>query len=76
MLKNITAFLAIATVGAIAGAADAQILASDSFDYVGALTDNGWAAHSGAGNKVIMADGAIATLEQSGGDSQPADGVT
>ena len=70
MLKNITAFLAIATVGAIAGAADAQILASDSFDYVGALTDNGWAAHSGAGNKVIMADGAIATLEQSGGSGE------
>ncbi len=70
MLKNITAFLAIATVGAFAGAADAQILTSDSFDYVGALTDNGWVAHSGAGNKVIMANNDYARLEQSGGSGE------
>ena len=47
-----------------------QVFAFDNFDYSGALTDNGWAAHSGAGNKQIMADGAIATLEQSGGSGE------
>ena len=52
------------------GAGGGGILAFDQFDYVGALTDNGWVAHSGGGNKVIMADGSVATLEQSDGSGE------
>ena len=31
--------------------------------YTGALTANGWSAHSGAGNKIINSDGDVATLD-------------
>ncbi len=47
-----------------------QVVASDSFAYTGALTSNGWAAHSGAGNKVIMSNGTHATLDQSTGSGE------
>lgn len=48
----------------------AQVLTTDDFSYVGALTSNGWSAHSGAGNKVIMANGTYATLNQSAGSGE------
>ncbi len=63
----LTALLIVALVGSSANAA---VLASDSFSYTGALTSNGWTAHSGAGNKVIMADGSIAVLDQSSGSGE------
>jgi len=50
--------------------AQAQVYASDDFSYTGALTSNGWTAHSGAGNKVIMANGSYATLDQSTGSGE------
>ncbi len=53
-----------------ASAASAQVVASDDFSYVGALTANGWTAHSGAGNKVVMSDGSVATLDQSSGSGE------
>lgn len=61
--------IAAAVLG-VASVANAQILASDDFDYTGALTDNGWIAHSGAGNKVQMSNGMFATLDQSGGSGE------
>ena len=67
MRAIVTASLAII---ALAAQADAQVLTQDGFAYSGALTSNGWAAHSGAGNKVINANGAFATLEQSGGSGE------
>ena len=60
------AVLLVATGGVVLG----DVLTSDTFSYTGALTANGWAAHSGAGNKVIMADGSVATLDQSGGSGE------
>lgn len=50
--------------------AAAQVVASDDFSYTGALTSNGWVAHSGAGNKVIMSNGSHATLDQSSGSGE------
>ena len=55
---------------AVTSMAQAQVLASDDFSYVGALTLNGWGAHSGAGNKLVMSDGSVATLDQSGGSGE------
>lgn len=66
-LLRITSAVAVLTM---VGGADASLLNSDDFSYVGALTDNGWVAHSGAGNKVVMADGSLATLEQSEGSGE------
>ncbi|MCH7702716.1 MAG: hypothetical protein IID37_13620 [Planctomycetes bacterium] len=66
-LRIVTTGVALAT---FAGTASAGVLTIDQFDYTGALTDNGWVAHSGAGNKVIMADGVVATLEQSSGSGE------
>ena len=54
----------------LSGLTQAQVLASDDFSYTGALTANGWFAHSGAGNKQVMSDGSVATLEQSGGSGE------
>ena len=54
----------------LASMASAQVVATDDFAYVGALTANGWVPHSGAGNKVVMSDGSVATLEQSGGSGE------
>ena len=70
MKKSLFSTAIVAVLVASSGAAFGQVLTSDNFNYVGALTDNGWVAHSGAGNKVVMADGAIATLEQSGGSGE------
>jgi hypothetical protein len=67
MRAAIFAALALAT---LAGRAQSQVLASDDFSYVGALTSNGWIAHSGAGNKIIMSDGNVATLDQSTGSGE------
>lgn len=53
-----------------AGTAAAQVVASDDFVYVGDLTANGWAAHSGAGNKAIASDGSVATLDFSSGSGE------
>lgn len=50
--------------------ATGQVLASDDFSYTGDLTANGWVAHSGAGNKIVMANGSVATLDQSGGSGE------
>lgn len=55
---------------ALAGTASAQVIVSDDFSFTGALTDNGWSAHSGAGNKVVTSDGDVATLNQSGGSGE------
>lgn len=65
MTKNIVTLAAVAALSSFAGTAHAGVLASDAFNYTGALTANGWTAHSGAGNKVIMANGSYARLEQS-----------
>jgi hypothetical protein len=54
----------------ITAAAYGQVVASDSFSYTGALTANGWAAHSGAGAKVILSNGTHATLDQSAGSGE------
>ena len=54
----------------LASLTQAQVYASDDFNYSGALTANGWVAHSGAGNKVIMANGSEARLDQSGGSGE------
>lgn len=62
--------LCIATTLSLAAAASAQVVAVDSFSYTGALTDNGWAAHSGAGNRVINSDGLVATLDFQGGSGE------
>ncbi len=70
MKKSLLGIAIVTVLVASSGAAFGQVLTSDNFNYIGALTDNGWTAHSGAGNKVIMADGAIATLEQSGGSGE------
>ncbi|MFG0283143.1 MAG: PEP-CTERM sorting domain-containing protein [Phycisphaerales bacterium JB039] len=58
-----------ATALAMATAASAQVLTSDDFSYVGLLTDNGWVNHSGSA-KFIMADGAVARLDQSDGSGE------
>ncbi|MCB9877789.1 MAG: hypothetical protein H6835_09330 [Planctomycetes bacterium] len=55
---------------AIPAALSAQVVASDNFSYTGALTANGWTAHSGGGNKVIMANGSTARLEQGSGSGE------
>ena len=70
MKKSLLSIAIVTVLVVSSGAALGQVLTSDNFNYVGALTDNGWTAHSGAGNKVVMADGAIATLEQSGGSGE------
>ena len=46
--------------------AQAQVLASDDFSTPGALTTNGWTAHSGAGNKLINSDGNVASFPFAG----------
>ena len=62
--------LSLVSAVAIASTASAQIYASDNFSYNGALTSNGWLAHSGAGNKVINANGSYATLDFSSGSGE------
>lgn len=57
----------IACAAAFAGAASAQVVAVDSFSYTGALTANGWSAHSGAAARVINSDGSVVTLDFQGG---------
>lgn len=67
-MKN--SFPILAAVALLAGAASAQVVASDNFSYVGALTANGWTAHSGAGAKVVNSNGSFATLDQSAGSGE------
>jgi len=55
---------------ALASTASAQILTADDFSYTGDLTANGWAAHSGAGAKVVMSDGNVVTLDFSSGSGE------
>ena len=62
----LTTILSLTTTVATYG----QVVASDAFTYTGALTANGWAAHSGAGNKVILSNGSYATLDQSTGSGE------
>jgi len=62
-------FTALALVSAT-GLAQAQLLASDDFSIAGPITSNGWVAHSGAGNKLIMSDGNVVTLDQSSGSGE------
>lgn len=69
-MRRLLGTIAVIGVAAAASGALGSVLASDDFSYVGALTDNGWVAHSGAGNKVIMSDGSVATLDQSGGSGE------
>ena len=63
--------VAAAAFAATATVASAQVLTSDNFNYTGLLTDNGWVNHSGTA-KFIMADGAVATLDQSAGSGEDA----
>jgi len=65
-----TAVLLCVSVASMSVSASAQILASDSFSYTGALTANGWAAHSGAGAKQILSNGSVATLNQGAGSGE------
>ena len=67
-LSLLFAFFALVGLGLTN--ADASTLAGDTFSYTGALTANGWTAHSGAGAKQIMANGSTATLDQSGGSGE------
>ncbi|MEZ5966280.1 MAG: hypothetical protein R3F56_20760 [Planctomycetota bacterium] len=62
--------LSLVSVLSLASLASAQVVASDAFSYTGALTANGWVAHSGAGNKQIMSNGSYATLDQSAGSGE------
>ena len=66
-MKNI---LILASGLALATTATAQVYTSDDFSYTGDLTANGWVAHSGAGNKVIQANGSVATLDFSSGSGE------
>ncbi len=65
-----TGLLLSLSVASMSVSAAAQVLASDSFSYAGALTANGWAAHSGAGAKLILSNGSIATLNQGPGSGE------
>lgn len=62
------------TVGTLvawfASGAAASVIVSDTFGYTGALTANGWVAHSSGGSKVIMSNGSFATLDQSTGSGE------
>ncbi|MCG3125720.1 MAG: hypothetical protein CHACPFDD_00546 [Phycisphaerae bacterium] len=69
-MKALSSLIAAALILSCAGTAGAGILTSDDFNYSGALTSNGWVAHSGAGNKVIMSNGSYATLDQSAGSGE------
>lgn len=70
-MKALRPVVCVAAFAMFASTASAfQVLANDFFNYTGALTANGWTAHSGAGNKVIMANGSVATLEQSTGSGE------
>lgn len=70
MKKSLYLFVTIGVLLALSVTALGQVFGFDNFDYNGALTDNSWSAHSGAGNKVIMANGTFATLEQSSGSGE------
>ena len=70
MKKSLFSIAIVTVLVASSAAALGQVLTSDDFSYVGPLTNNGWAAHSGAGNKVIMANNDYARLEQSGGSGE------
>ncbi|MCH7904721.1 MAG: PEP-CTERM sorting domain-containing protein [Armatimonadetes bacterium] len=70
MKKSLYLIVTIGVLVASSVTAFGQVFVFDNFNYNGALTDNGWTAHSGAGNKVIMANGSFATLEQSGGSGE------
>jgi hypothetical protein len=63
-------YLSLASTLALSAIASAQVVATDNFSYTGALTSNGWAAHSGAGNKIINSDGFVATLDYSSGSGE------
>ncbi|MDA7936342.1 hypothetical protein N9B90_00205 [bacterium] len=62
--------LCIASTLALAATASAQVVAVDNFSYTGELTSNGWAAHSGAGNRPINSDGSVTTLDFRGGSGE------
>ena len=70
MKKSLLSIAIVTVLVASPGAVFGQVFTSDNFNYVGPLTSHGWTAHSGAGNKVIMADGSMATLEQSAGSAE------
>lgn len=70
MKKSLPSLAIVTVLVGSSGAAFGGVLTSDNFNYNGALTANGWTAHSGAGNKVIMANGVFATLQQSGGSGE------
>ncbi len=61
-------FLFGATLVALSSAASGQ--ACDEFTYTDALTNQGWVAHSGAGNKIIMSNGGEATLDHGAGSGE------
>lgn len=67
MFQRILPGLGLLLCGSLASA---QVVASDDFSYTGALTSNGWVAHSGAGNKVVQAAAGVATLSQGAGSGE------
>lgn len=64
LLTVLGMLLALSMLATKSQMAQAVLLASDDFDYTGALTDNGWGAHSGAGNLQMTSNGDYTTLEQ------------
>lgn len=61
----------LVSVALLAGAASAQVVASDNFSYVGLLTANGWSNHSGTGF-FLNANGSYAELLQGAGSREDA----
>jgi hypothetical protein len=51
----------ITAIGLTAGAAQADIIMSDNFNYTGAVTNQGWIAYSGSDGS-ITADGSVASI--------------
>ena len=64
-MKKIIGSLVVLFVGGIS--AQSTILTSDSFDYTGNLTDNGWTAFAESGTTPVASAGDFATLAQGGG---------
>jgi len=68
-MKNSVTLLA--SIALLAGAASAQVVASDNFSYTGLLTANGWTNHSGTGF-FLTADGSVVELQHGSGSREDA----
>ncbi|MGD9692863.1 MAG: hypothetical protein AB7G17_05300 [Phycisphaerales bacterium] len=67
-----TKTLSLIAIAALAGSANAALLASETFSYAnGNLVGNGaWAAHSGAGNSPVQVNNGMMILEQGSGSRE------